>query len=67
LFIPQISFDKNRHEMFGGITIGKSTRVGNKLLYESLNKRCKHSWKKIIGAHVTDGAVKNEIIFFKCR
>jgi len=59
---PHISYDKNRREMFGSITIGNSTKVGNKLLVV-LIRGVKHTWKQIIGAHVTDGAVNNE--YFK--
>lgn len=59
---PHLSFDKNRREMFGGITIGNSTKVGNKLLVV-LIRGVKHTWKQIIGAHVTDGAVNSE--YFK--
>jgi len=59
---PHLSFDKNRREMFGGIAIGNSTKVGNKLLVV-LIRGVKHTWKQIIGAHVTDGAVNNE--YFK--
>lgn len=57
-----ISYDKNRREMFGSITIGNSTKVGNKLLVV-LIRGVRHTWKQIIGAHVTDGAVDNE--YFK--
>lgn len=48
---PHISYDKN-------ITIGNSTKVGNKLLVV-LIKGIKHTWKQIIGAHVTDGVVES--------
>ena len=47
--------------MFGSITIGNSTKVGNKLL-EVLIRGIKHPWKQIIGAYVTNGAVNNEYL-----
>jgi len=60
---PQISFDKNRREMFGNVTFGNSTKEGNKLLIVLL-RGVKHTWKQIIGAYVTDGAV-NKVSFKK--
>lgn len=50
---PQMSFDKNRSEMFGTITLGNSTKEGNKSLVVLI--RCvKHTWKQLVGAHVTN-------------
>lgn len=58
---PQISYDKHRKEMFGNVTIGNSTKEGNKLLV-ILIRGVKYTWKQIIGAHVTDGSVNNELL-----
>lgn len=45
---PHISYNKNRREMFRNITIGNSTKIGNKLLVV-LIRGVKHTWKQIIG------------------
>jgi len=58
---PPISFDKNCCEMFGKITLGNSIKKGNKLLVV-LIRGVKHTWKQIVGAHITDGAVNILII-----
>lgn len=56
---PQLSFDKNRHKMFGNIILGNTTKEGNKLL-AVLIRGVKHTWKQMIGAHIIDGAVNKE-------
>lgn len=54
------SFDKNRGQRYGNITIGKVNKLGNKLLLVLL-RSVKNNWKQVIGAHITDGTLDPEL------
>lgn len=54
------SFDKNRGQRYGNVTIGKVNKLGNKLILVLL-RSIKNNWKQIIGAHITDGTLDLEL------
>jgi len=56
----QLSYNKNSTETFGFITLGNENMLGGKLLLVII-RGLKNKWKQVIGCHLTDGSLDNEL------